>query len=215
MSNEREEIRWELDKIFEFVNWLIHLHQNEQKTTWDNYEKIHSDRIKARNSIIAVIAFGIGVIISLVSIGELEKEYVGFVVYGLIGAAIVFVGTNVLLFIIGKKYQLLNEAYENDIMELLELKGWLLGASIKDKPNKEQIMFLTKFTFVISQVIGYNIQLKIQNLFKQNPPELNEIKEAHQIGKENLECYKKLDLKIVKTIENFIQEFEKNEKIKT
>jgi len=209
MSSEREEIRWELDKIFEFLNSLLHLHQNEQKTIWDGYEKIHSGFIKGRNSIIAGVAFGIGIIISLVSIEELEREYVGFVVYGLIGAAIVFIGTNILLYFVGKKYQLLNEAYENDVTELLELKGWLLGASLKDKPNKEQIMFLTKFTFIISQVIGYNIQLKSKNLFKQAPPELKEVKVAHQIAKENLEHYKKLDLKIVKTIEKFIKDFEK------
>lgn len=214
LKKDREEIRWELDKIFEFLNWLFHLHQNEQKTFWEGYEKIHSGFIKGRNSIIAVVAFGIGVIISLVSIEELEREYVGFVVYGLIGAAIVFIGTNILLYFIGKKFVLLNEAYENDVTELLELKGWLLGASIKDKPNKEQIMFLTKFTFVISQVIGYNIGLKAQKLFKQDHPELKEVKEGYQIAKENLEHYKKLDLKIVKTIEKFIKDFEKKDKMK-
>jgi len=207
MSSDREEIRWELDKIFEFVNWLINLHQSEQKTVWAQYEKTHSGGITVRNSIIAGIGFGIGVIISLVSIGELEREFVDFVVYGLIGAGIVFIGINVLLYFVGKKYQLLHLAYETDILELLELKGWLLGASIKDKPkNKEQIIFLTEFTFVISQVIGHNIQLKIQDLFKEEPQELKDVQKTYVIAKKNLEHYKKLDLKIIKTIEKFVKD---------
>lgn len=212
MSIEREEIRWELDKIFEFVNYIIDLHENEKKSFWSNYEITHSSGIKIRNSIIAVIGFVIGVIISLISIRELESSYVDFIVYGFVIAFIIFFGTNILLYFVGRKYLELDNAYRKDVSELLELKGWLIGATIKDKPNKEQVMFLAKFTFVISQVIGYNIQLKTQNLFKVEPLELNEYQETIKTVKENLEHYKKLDLKIVKTIEDFIKEFEKKSK---
>ena len=117
---------------------------------------------------------------------------------------------NVLLYFVGKKYRLLYEAYENDVLALLELKGWLLGASIKDKPqNKEQIVFLAEFTYVISQVIGHNMQLKIHELFKEEPAETIEMQEAYGVAKKNLENYKKLDLRIIQTIEKFIDEFEK------
>ena len=214
MSSDREEIRWELDKILDFLNSLIQLHQSEQNVFWDIYEKIHSWFISGRNSIIAVIGFGIGIIISLVAIEELGREYVVLIVYGLVGASIVFVGINIFLNKIIKKYQIVNEAYAKDFLELLEIKGWLIGASIKDKPNKEQIMFLVKFTFVISQVISYNIQLKIQTVFKGDRPEIKGIEEAYQIAKEDLEHYKKLDLKIVKTIEEFVRDFEKKDKKK-
>jgi len=213
MSSEREEIRWELDKIFEFVNWLITLHQSEQKLIWEQYEKTHSGVITARNSIIAGIGFGIGVIIGLISIGELERTFVDFLVYGLIGAGIVFIGMNVLLYFVGKKYQLLYEAYGNDILALLELKGWLLGGSIKDRPqNKEQIVFLAEFTYVISIVIGHNIQLKIRELFKEEITETIDTQKPYVIAKKNLEHYKKIDLRIIQTIEKFIDEFEKNKK---
>jgi len=210
MSSEREEIRWELDKIFEFVNWLITLHQSEQKSFWEQYEKTHSGLITARNSIIAGIGFGIGVIIGLISIGELERTFVDFLGFGLIVAGMVFIGTNVLLYLVGKKFQELYKAYENDILELLELKGWLLGASIKDRPqNKEQIIFLTEFTYVISQVIAHNIESKIHELLKKEIEELVDVNKPYVIAKKNIEHYKKLNLKIVKTIEKFIDEFEK------
>ena len=213
MTSDKEEIRWELDKIFEFVNWLITLHQREQKSIWEGYEKSHSGGITARNSIIAGIGFGIGVLISLISIGELERTFVDFLVYGMIGAGIVFIGMNVLLYFVGKKYRLLYEAYENDVLALLELKGWLLGASIKDKPqNKEQIIFLTEFTYVISQVIAHNMESKIHELLKKEITEVVDVNQPYAIAKKNFEHYKKIDLKIVKTIEKFINEFEKNEK---
>ena len=211
---DREEIRWELDKILDFLNSLIQLHQSEQNAFWNIYEKIHSWFINGRNSIIAVIGFGIGIIISLVAIEELGREYLIFIVYGLVGASIVFVGINIFLNKIGKKYQTVNEAYANYFLELLETKGWLLGASIKDLPTKEQLIFLVNFTFVISQVIGYNIQSKLKNFFKGNYPEFKAVKQAFLIAKENLEEYKKLDLKIVKTIEEFVRDFEKKDKKK-
>lgn len=165
--------------------------------------------ITARNSIMAGIGFGIGIIISLVSIEELGREYLAFVSYGLIAAAIVFIGTNLLLNISGKKYLSINTSYANDLLGLFELKGWFIGASIKDKPNKEQIDFLAKFTFVISLVISYNIQLKLQELFKVDNPEIKSIEDAYQIAKDNLEYYKKLDLRIVKVVEKFVEEFGK------
>lgn len=213
MSSEKEEIRWELDKIFEFVNWIITLHQSEQNSFWEQYEHSHSGLITLRNSIIAGIGFGIGVIIGLISIGELERTYVDFLGFGLIVAGMVFIGTNVLLYLVGKKFQELYQAYENDVLELLELKGWLLGVSIKDKPqNKGQIIFLTEFTYVISILIAHNIESKIHELLKKEITELVDVQKAYAIAKKDFEDYKKIDLKIVKTIEKFIDEFEKNVK---
>jgi hypothetical protein len=203
VSAEREGVRWKLDKILSLLDGLIQMHQTEQKSYSDYWESLSNSIHQVRNTILAGIGFGIGILISLITIDVFQKSDVNFIIYGLIGSGIIYFGSNAILHFNFKKYQSLNEVYENDLIELYEFKGWLIGSITSEEVKQEHVELLKNLIHVVTQSIGYDLKLKTKELFNESEPDKKEYEDSINIAKENLDYFKKIELKIIKRIERF------------
>jgi len=202
-ESDREEIRWKLDKIFSLLDSIIQIHQTEQKSYTDYWESLSTSIHQARNTLLAIIGFGIGVLISLITIDIFQKSDVNFIIYGLVAAGIIYFGSNIGLRLIYKKYQSLNELYEKDLIDLYEFQGGLIGDAISEEIKQDHLEFLKKIIHVVTQAMDYELRLKRYELFKEEKPDKKEYEDSIKIAKENLNYFKKMNLKIVKKIEKF------------
>jgi len=102
--------------------------------------------------------------------------------------------------------------YEQVRQNLMNYKGWISGASLRDDINKDKIVLLSSTTLVISEVVSYKLIMTAHTKLKTEKPVQDIYRKTYDDAKKNLELYKTINLPFADMIIQFVEEFEKNEK---
>ena len=215
MSTDREEIRWKLQILSDLVSSTIETHEGERKKLEETWEKLERGLSEARNIWLGGIGFAIGIWISLISIGSVPKEQAWYIIIGMVLGFVIFVGINLYVGKMGRKFYVLDNKYEQDKLDLLKFEGWLLGRSMREDVTLEQIAILLIFMGVITQILSYDLKYLAHKTFKSEKPKKEDFQVTYELAKNNLAHIQSLGLKEeCNRIESFIKEFEKYKKSK-
>ncbi len=212
MTDDREEIRWKFQVLSDSMNTALQINENERKILEQSLEKISKETRGIRNTFIGIIGFTIGLIVSLVSMDAIEKNYLWGIVAGFILALIIFVGSNMYIYKWGDKANSINVKYTQIQSDLIKLKGDTSASALDENITHDQVKLVINFIFVMGQVIGYETGLFSHNILKTPKPEQENYRSAYEMAKEKLDEFRKLvDAKYITRVELFIHVFEKNE----
>lgn len=213
MSSDREEIRWRFQILLNSVKRVYAILDDERKEYQENLYHGILELKEIRNSFVAGIGSGIGIFLTLISIGSLPKENAGYVIIGIIGAISIFVGFNIYSSIQYRKYNTLQPKYMQILGDMASLEGLLSTTSLNENVSKENTILLTKFVFVIGQVFVYELQYYAHNMIRLIKPDQGDFRETFKLAKEDLDEFKSMTLveNYIPRIELFIKMFEKNE----
>ena len=213
MSSDREEVRWKFQILLDSLRRVHELLDNERKEYQENLYRSLTELKEIRNTFVAGIGSGIGIFLTLISIGNLPKEDTWYVIIGIVLAISVFVGFNVYLSYQYRKYDSLRPKYFQILGDMAGLEGLLSTTSLNETVSKENTILLAKFIFVMGQVFVYELQYYAYNMIRMMKPDQDNFRESHATAKENLEAFKtiKSNKNYIERIELFIKIFEKNE----
>ncbi|OLB91888.1 MAG: hypothetical protein AUH25_01655 [Thaumarchaeota archaeon 13_1_40CM_38_12] len=213
MSADREEIRWKLGLLLDSFTNTMEYHEGERSKIEETYDKIERTITEARNNWLAGIAFGIGTWISLIAIGYAPKEQAWYIIIGMVIGFAIFIGTNTHMGKLFVKFRVLDDKYEQDMLDLMRLKGWLQGRSMREDVTLQQIVLLVIFFSVFTKVISYEMEHLGHRILKLEKPKKEDFQQWYESAKTNLNNFQILGLKEeCKRIESFIKEFEVNDK---
>ena len=209
MTENREEIRWKLSLLSELITVELEQHEGERKELEEKSDKYTQALFTSRNTAMAGIGFVIALWISLISIGAVPTENAWYIIIGIVAAAIIFFGINLLSYKIGDKYYSLDTVYRKYTLDMLNIKGWALGVSMKEDVNFSQILTITNFINVFVHVIAFSLQTKANELLNYDKPKLKDFRQYYEIAKNYNDQFKMLGLPNQnKEIETFMRKFE-------
>ncbi|MGI0057173.1 MAG: hypothetical protein ACREAK_07345 [Nitrosarchaeum sp.] len=216
MSSDREEIRWKMQVLSEMMSNMLAEHKNEKEVLNNWLEMRNKSWIELRNTMLTGIGFGIGIWISLISIGIIDKMHAWFIVIGIASGAAIYIGINVYLFKVTKDIIPLVTLYEKQTYELIKLKGWIAGRSMREDVTRDLIELLGAFIVVSSQASVYEARQYVHTKFKEaKKPNQEEFRDGYNIAKNHLDSFQIPGLnEAYSRIESFIKDFEKNDKKK-
>ncbi len=209
--SDREEIRWKLKNLQEIISAVVDAHQSEQDNIIENWKETSNAVIKGRNTTLGAIGFGIILLVSLVSIGEIDRENVNYIPMAIIVAFVIYLGINAIVYKLGQKFYDISDEYNKDNLELLEFKGWIIGYSMREDVTFEQIKLLILFVQVITQSISYHLKNLGYKKLNSEKPDQDEFRTHYDNAKKYLNYFEKINVKLVGKIKSFISEFEDNE----
>ena len=209
--SDREEIRWKLKNLQEIISAVVDAHQSEQDNIIENWKETSNAVIKGRNTTLGAIGFGIILLVSLVSIGEIDRENVNYIPMAIIVAFVIYLGINAIVYKLGQKFYDISDEYNKDNLELLEFKGWIIGYSMREDVTFEQIKLLILFVQVITQSISYHLKNLGYKKLNSEKPDQDEFRTHYDNAKKYLKYFEKINVKLVGKIKSFISEFEDNE----
>ncbi|MCH7648393.1 MAG: hypothetical protein IIA83_07295 [Thaumarchaeota archaeon] len=213
--SDREEIRWKFQVMFDAMDTVIQLLENERTGLQNNLEKYAHERKEIRNTLLGMIAFGIGLLVSLISIKIIEGDTAWYIIPALIGAGAIYLITNIGVYSTALKFHKLNSKYLLIIEELIKIKGHLSGKSLNEEIKKEQVVKVIQYSYLIGQIFAYELGHFGHNIIKSPKPNQEQYREAYDIIKQNLDEIKEIGVKDHKIrFDLFLKEFEKNEKSK-
>jgi len=214
MNEDREEIRWKLKNLHDMIDSSLEGHQKESEDFKNDWRELSTAFIHGRNTIIGGIGFGILLLISLISIEVIGNENTLYIPISIVVIIGIFLGINLYLNWLGKKYFELDEEYTKQILELLEFQGWMLGHSMREDIKFERIILLLYFVVAFGKASSYQLKYKAYNIFGGVEPDQSEFLEAYEIAKKNLQMFEPINVKAVKRIKSFVQDFESHKKEK-
>lgn len=188
-------------------------HENEQNMVYESGLLVISELKEIRNNFLAGLGFAIGILISLISIGILEKTHVWFILIGIFAGIGIFVGINVKTFRTGVRYGLVIAKFRSITLELLKIEGKISGIAMTEDIRPEHIMLIANFLYLITQALSYEIGHFSSDKLGSGKPEQDIFRNAYEAMKTQIELIKQTNLKeYAPRLELFVKEFEANEK---
>jgi len=215
MSADREEIHWKFQILFDSMDTTIQLHENERVGLLSYLDKYAHEIKEIRNILLGMIAFGIGLLVSLISIKIVEESLAWLIIPSLIGAGAVYLITNIRVYSTALKIHNLNTKYLQIKEDLIKFKGFLSGIALKDEIPKDEFLKLNEHYFLIMQIFSYEIANFAHNIIKSPKPNQELFREAYNTIKQNLDQIKGIWLEEHDIrFDLFLKQFEKNEEKK-
>lgn len=214
MSSEREEIHWKFQIFLDATDNTIQLHENERVGLLSYLEKYAQEKKEIRNTLIGMIAFGIVLLVSLISIKIVEEGLAWFIIPSLIGAVAVYLKINIGNYRTALKFHNLNIKYLQIKEDLIKFKGLITGLALKDEIPEEEVHRLIEYSFLLTQIFAYEIGYSAHKIIKSPKPIQELYRESYNIIKQNLDQIKRIGLEEHKTrFDLFLKVFEKNDKL--
>jgi len=216
MSTNREEIHWKFQILINLIDSTIQLHENERGGLLNYLEKYAHERKEIRNTLLGMMAFGIVLLVSLISIKIVEGSIAWLIIPSLIGAGAVYLITNMKVYSTALKIHNLNTKYLRIIEDLIKLKGFHSGIALKDEIPKDELLKIVEHYLLITQIFSYEIGHFAHNIIKSPKPNQELFRESYNKIKQNLEQIKGIGIEEQDIrFDLFLKQFEKNEKTKT
>jgi len=210
--SEREEIHWKFQIFLDTIDTSTQLHENERVGFQSYLEKYAQEKKEIRNTLLGMIAFGIGLIISLISIKIVEEDLAWLIIPSLIGAGAVYLKINIKIYLTALKVHNLDIKYLRIKKDLITFKGLIIGLALKDEIPEEEVHRLIEYSFVLTQIFAYEIGYFAHNIMKYPKPIQDQYRESYNVIKQNLDQIKSIGLEEHKNrFDLFLKEFEKNE----
>jgi len=194
MSSEREEIRWKFQMLIDSMNNGIQLIENDRTGFLDYLEKYSHERKEIRNTLLGMIAFGIGLLVSLISIKIVEDSWVWLIIPALIGAATIYLITNFRVYYTALKINNLNSKCLLNINELIKLKGFFTGLSLREDLPKELILKLIPYSNYIGLIVIYELINYSHDIIKTPKANQELYRETFNWVKQSLDEIKEIGL---------------------
>ena len=215
MSSEREEIRWKFQVLVDSMENVIQILQNERTGFLDYLEKYVHERREIRNTILGMTAFGIVLLVSLISIKILQEDLVWMIIPAMVGGSIVYLIVQRDVYSTALKIHKLNSKYLIIIDDMLKIKGFFTGLSLREDTQKELILKLIQYSFVMPQIFAYEGANYAHDIIKSPKPNQEIFRETYNTIKQNLDEIKEIGIEPLNyKFDLFLKEFEKNEKSK-
>ena len=216
MSNEREEIRWKFQVLLQNISNAIDALDDERKTIDERYSKDVNEQDKLRTKWFGGIGFLVVILIPLIAIGYIEQWYLFIAVGAVILGIIIWIWTNISL---QNKFIVFREVDNTYLViikgHLLPLRGTISTLALVENFPKEKTELLIKYVSLYENSLSYNLTSYMEERLDVKQLDHELFRTHYKFSKESLDELKKSDLNLkCEQIEQFIKEFEKNEKSK-
>lgn len=214
--SEREEIRWKFQVMIENVNAAITTLENERKTIAERLEKVQRELEKQRNYWLAAMGFIITILTPLVATNYLNQSFAFVIIAATLVGIIIWVWSNLKLSKIVENYLEIDNTYLVAIKSrLLPLKGVVstlaLIENYSKKDSEDVIMYISIYANAMSYTLTNYMSQKIIDVKLDH----GSFRRYYELAKVSIDRLKKTEFTTgTAPIEQFIKEFEKNEKKK-
>lgn len=221
MSVDREEIRWKFQVMMENVETVIERAENNRKLIYELYLKTEERIEKNRNAVLTGIGFLITAILTLVAADKIDESFLQLAgVFGLGGMIYYFI-INLML----KRGSRLNDdinltTYISMKEKVIPLKGMISTFALREDITKDDTDIIADYVSTYGKSVDYTLTLTLLQKSddeKTSGEQFNHEKyrKNYEFAKSSLETFKKYEFSLgTEVIEEFITEFELNQKVK-
>lgn len=214
MSSDREEIRWKFQILLDNISGSITYLESERKSIDARYNFNEKFIERLRTKWFAFFGGIITIITPFIILGYLEWRYSFIVISAIIVIIIIWVKTNFGISDRFNQFREIDDKYHSLIKgELMPLKGTISTLALVTDLSYSETELLIKYVSINGEALKYILTVFLKSKLKDVQLDHENFNPYYELAKSSLNDFKnfKSNLK-TDIIENFIQEFEKNEK---
>lgn len=216
MSTEREEIRWKFQVILENLGMVKESFENQRKLIDERHVRAIQGIEKMRNLYFAFIGFFVTISISIIIARGFDDIYYLYpIIAGIIGFLIFFF-TNINIAKAHDLFKEIDDTYftlSNGL--IVPLKGMISTYAFIEEFSHEDTINLVSYVNVIGQAVSYSFVQYLDEKLKWKQFKHENYRKYYDLAKSSLASYKEKNYSLgTEGIEQFIEEFEKNDKNK-